>query len=76
MRAPPPRPRPARIADRPVPACSALAKTIRIYMERDPIVLFSCTIGLFGECRYARAPLLAGGRKMREGDGEAHDKLA
>ena len=75
MRAPPPRPRPARIADRPVPACSALAKTIRIYMERDPIVLFSCTIGLFGESQYERAPLLAGGRKIWDGHGEAHDKL-
>ena len=39
-------------------ACADLSKTIRIYMERDPIILFSCTIGLFG----ARAPHKTRGR--------------
>ena len=33
---------------------AALAKTIRVYMERDPIILFSCTIGLFGARARAR----------------------
>ena len=27
---------------------SSLLKTLRIHMERDPIVLFSCVIGTFG----------------------------
>ena len=27
---------------------AAFMRTIRTYMERDPIILFSCTIGLFG----------------------------
>ena len=60
--APPPRRRrhckitPSTCTDRPLffSAClsprvsAAFMRTIRTYMERDPIILFSCTIGLFG----------------------------
>ena len=56
MRSPPPITTPASRADRPLLALprAALVRTIRIYMERDPIILFSCTIGLFGGCPLAR----------------------
>lgn len=36
------------------PPRSDLTKTIRIYMERDPIVFFSCVIGTFGARARAR----------------------
>lgn len=36
------------------PLGPSLYKEFRVYMERDPIVLFSCIIGLFGMDTHAR----------------------